>query len=344
VVNFRFLSDGFERADGLGCGFRLRFVTVGSVLAALCLLWIPELVRAQAQTGTDHKPAVVVSGLSLPSAIASDSQGNLYIVDEGCGIPSGPGDCNVYKETVSGAAYTQSSVTSFTSANLPTSVAVDAGGNIYIGVNGKGLFKETPSGQTYAQSSIGCAFAKPTALALDGKGNLYIADSGSGRVYREKAGDTCNTASVVASLTDVTGLAVDSCGSVYVAQSTDSASIVKETPANGGYVQSSVGSGMSGLIGVAVDEHKDLYYSDLLGKVGVWTPDGQGYTQRNVMTGLPLSPIGGLAVDGAGNVYIADFTNSRVWKAPPSFPLPTAPACGATPAPPTGAAATVRPK
>jgi streptogramin lyase len=314
-------------------------------LAMLCLISsIPALVRGQAQSGGSQTPTVVVNGLSLPSAIASDSQGNLYIVDEGCGIPGGGGDCNVYKEAPSGSSYTQSQVASLTSANLPTSVAVDARGNVYIAVNGKGIYQEAPSGQTYVQTVVGCAFAKPTALALDGKGNFYVADSATGRVYREKAEDTCTTATVVASLPTVTGVAVDNCGNIYVAQSTNAGAIVKETPSNGGYVQSAVGSGMVGLIGLTVDGHQDVYYSDLGGKVGAWVPDSQGYSRQTVMTGLQFSPIGGLAADGASNVYIADFSNNRVWKAVPSFPLPTAPACGAAPAAPAGAAVPVQPK
>jgi hypothetical protein len=345
VLDFRLSSGGSGRAGGPGRGYGFRSVAAAALLAGWCLTgWMPPLVRAQAQSGGAPAPTVVVSGLSLPSAIASDSQGNLYIVDEGCGIPGGEGDCNIYKEAPSGAVYTQSRVSTFTAPNLPTSVAVDAGGNVYIGVTGKGLLKEAPAGQIYAQSAIGCAFAKPVALALDGKGDIYVADSATGRVYREKAEDTCASAAVVASLASVTGLAVDGCGGVYVAQSTNPGAIVKETPLNGGYVQAAVGSGMAGLIGVTVDAHQDVFYSDLGGKVGVWIANTQGYTQGTVMTGLPFAPIGGLAVDGASNAYIADFTSGRVWKAIPSFPLPTPPACGAAPAPPTGASAAVQPQ
>jgi sugar lactone lactonase YvrE len=343
VVDFRLSSEGSGRAGGSVHSLGLRFRAFWVAQAVLCLLCsIPALVCAQTQAGANQGPAVIITGLNLPSAIASDSQGNLYVVDEGCGIPAVEGDCNVYKESLSGGAWTQSRVAAFTSANLPTSVAVDAGGNVYIGVTGKGLYRETPSGRSYTESTIGCAFAKPKALAFDGKDSFFVADAETGRVYREKAGDSCATATVVASLTNVTGVAVDSCGNVYVAESTGAASIVKETPSQGGYLQSSVGSGMAALIGVAVDAHQDVYYSDVSGSVSVWVPGAQGYTQHAVMTGLPLSPIGGMAIDAANNLYFADFTNSRVWKAVPAFALPPSPPCGAAPAPPAGAKATAQ--
>lgn len=334
-MEFQQPSEDSGRASGQQCRFAIGAFRIA--LAVLCLACsVPGLVFAQAQTAEKEGPAVVITGLDLPSAIASDSQGNLYVVDEGCGIPAGQGDCNVYKETLSGKTYTQSNVAAFTSANLPTSIAADAGGNVYIGVTGKGLYKEAPSGQGYTQSAIGCAFAKPVALAFDGKDGLYVADGETGRVYREKAGDTCATATVVASLTNVTGLAVDSCGNVYIAQSTGAASIVKETPSSGGYVQSAVGSGMAGLIGVAVDGRQDVYYSDVMGRVSVWVPNGRDHTQHPVMTGLPLSPIGGMAIDAGNNLYFADFTNSRIWKVAPAFDLPTPAACSAAPGAPSG--------
>jgi serine/threonine protein kinase, bacterial len=307
-------------------------------------IWIPACFCAQGQTGGNQGPTVVINGLNLPSAITSDSQGNLYIVDEGCGIPAGQGDCNVYKEAVSGGAYTRSLVAAFTSANLPTSIAADAGGNVYVGVNGKGLYKETPAGSAYTQSSIGCAFAKPTALAFDGKEGFFVADSATGRLYREKAGDTCAMVTVVGNLTNVTGVAVDRCGNVYVAQSAGEASILKETPSNGGYIQSAVGSGMAGMIGVAVDGHGDVYYSDVMGSVSVWVPHGHEYTQHPVMKGLPLSPIGGMAIDGANNLYFADFTNSRIWKIAPAFALPEPPPCEDAPTSPANPKGAVQPK
>jgi hypothetical protein len=338
VVDFRL--SGERSGRGLRPRLRLASNAVSTARAILCLACaIPALVCAQTPAA-NPAPAVVITGLDLPSAIASDSQGNLYIVDEACGIPGGHGDCNVYRETVSGAGYTQSLVSAFTQPGLPTSIAVDGSGNVYIGVTGKGIYREAPSAQGYTQSAIGCEFAKPVALAFDGKDSFYVADAQTGRVYREKAADTCATATVVAALANVTGLAVDNCGSVYIAQGSGTASIVKETPLNGGYVQSAVGSEMAGPNGVAVDGHQDVYASDVMGRVSVWVPSGHDYTQHPVMSGLSLSPIAGMAVDGANNLYYADFTNSRVLKAVPSFALPTPPACGAPPAPPGGLKAT----
>lgn len=297
----------------------------------------------QTQPAAAAAPAVVVSGLDLPGAIAADGQGNLYVVDEGCAIPAAGGDCNLYKETLSGGTYAQSRVATFSADDRPTSIAVDGAGNVYVGLTGKGLVKETPSGQAWTPTPVGCAFPKPAALAFDGKDTFFVFDTQSGHIYREKATDTCATATVVASAANLTGLAVDRCGSVYVAESTGSASIVRETPVMGGYSQSTVGSGQAGLIGVGVDAHGDVYSADVIGNVSVWVPSGRDYTQHTVMKGLSLSPIGPMAFDGADSLYFAEFPNSRIWKAAPSFSLPAAPACGAPAAPSTGQASPAQP-
>lgn len=330
-----------------GSGSRRNFKLEGSMVRALAVACLAcsfsARLGAQTQPSVPAAPAIVVSGLDLPAAIASDGTGNLYVVDAGCAIPAAQGDCNVYKETLSGGRYSQSRVTSFDSKERPTSIAVDAGGNVYVGVTGKGLVKESPSGQAWAQSLVGCAFAKPTALAYDGKDTFFVFDAQTGHIYREKATDTCATAAVVASPANVTALAVDSCGDVYLAQSTGSAAIVRETPVMGGYAQSTVGSGMAGLIGVGVDAHGDVYSADVMGGVNVWVPSGRDYAEHNVMKGLSLSPIGPMAFDGANNFYFAEFPNSRIWKVSPSFPVPPALACGA-PAAPSGGQATAAPQ
>jgi outer membrane protein assembly factor BamB len=329
VVCFRRGSAGSGTGNVRQQGFGFQFTHARRVRAVFCLAcWVPALVCASAQTGDIPGPAVIINGLSLPSAIASDKQGNLYVVDEGCGVPGGQGDCNVYRESASGGTWTQSRIAAFTSSNLPTSVAVDGSGNVYIGVTGAGIYRETPSGSGYTQTSVGCAFAKPAALASDSHGNLFVADSTTGRVYREKAADTCASATVVTNTASVTGLAVDECGDLYIAQSSGDNGILKEAPSGGGYAQSAVGSGMAGVIGVAVDGHRDVYYSDDAGTVAVWIPNAQGYAQQSVKTGLPPSPIGGMAVDGANNLYFAEFPSSRIWKAVPAFTPPPAPACG----------------
>lgn len=92
----------------------------------------------------------------------------------------------VYKETLSGGSYAQSTIAS--SLSDPTSIAVDGSGNVYIALYGtpnnleaSQVLEETPSGSTYTQrfwSGQGeYDFAVPTTIAVDATGNLYLTTS-----------------------------------------------------------------------------------------------------------------------------------------------------------------------
>ncbi len=174
-----------------------------------------------------------------------------------------------------------------TGLNHPTGVAVDANGIVYVTdtLNNR-VLKETPSGANYTESvllSIG--LNSPFGIAVDGAGNLYIVDALNRRILKEtlSVGGYTETVLVATSLHGPTGVAVDGSGNVYYADS----------PSN------------SGNLGV-----QRIVKKTLLG--GVYTDS----TVADVSTGLD-NPIG-VAVDGAGNVYIADTDIAKVWKETPS--------------------------
>ena len=102
--------------------------------------------------------------------IAVDGSGNVYIADNARNL--------IYKETLSGGGYTQSTVPTG-ALNDPCSVAVDGSGNLYIVDCGNyRVLKETLSAGSYSESivasfTVGIGTG-PGAVAVDGAGNLYI--------------------------------------------------------------------------------------------------------------------------------------------------------------------------
>lgn len=81
--------------------------------------------------------------------------------------------------------------------------------------------------------------------------------------------------------------------------------------------QSTVGSGLSVPLGIAVDAAGNVYIADSAnGRVLKETLSSGSFTQSVVASGLN-NPYG-VAVDGAGNVYIADTNNNRVLEETPS--------------------------
>ena len=111
-------------------------------------------------------------------------------------------------------------------------------------------------------------------------------------------------------------LAVDGSESVYITDFQHNR-VLKETLISGAYVQSIVGSGFNGPLGVVVDGSGDVFIADTYNnRVVEETPSAGGYLQSQIGTGfnLPMR----LAVDGSGNLYIAEYGNNRVLEESPS--------------------------
>jgi len=79
-----------------------------------------ERVLKWTLTGGSYVESTIVSGLQNPWGVAVDGSGNVYIGDQGG---------KLYKETLSGGAYTQSTLGS---NMVPNGVAVDGSGNVYV--------------------------------------------------------------------------------------------------------------------------------------------------------------------------------------------------------------------
>jgi trimeric autotransporter adhesin len=154
----------------------------------------------------------------------------------------------------------------------------------------------------------------PTAVAVDGAGNLFIADFGNGLIRRVSADGTIvsvvgssngaplvNSAGAVSvTLIGPTGLAVDGAGTIY-------------------FTQGSVGSGS----GLAIGDYR--VWSVANGVVTALAGDGfESYAgDGGAAIGAQLEQPASAAVDGAGNLYIADSENHRVRKISPGGTITT---------------------
>lgn len=212
------------------------------------------------------------SYLYIPEGVAVDSLDNVYVSDTG--------NDQVLKETLLEGSYVPTTIAGPQNGlDFPFGTAVDIAGNVYIAdyFNNR-ILKETLSGGTYIQSTVPTStLAYPFAVAVDNLGNLYISDTYDHRVLKETLSAGGYSESTLADLTSYGGgrspfgIAADARGNIYFSALSDLSNYVddknddvfKETPSNGGYIQSTVvSSGEQNPHGVAVNARGDLYLAD----------------------------------------------------------------------------------
>jgi sugar lactone lactonase YvrE len=246
---------------------------------------------------------------SLPSGVAVDSSGNVYVADSGNDTIRKITPAGVVT-TLAGLAGVQGSTNATGSAarfNNPFGVAVDSTGNVYVGDAGNNTIRKiTPGGVVTTLAGLAgvagsvngtnttARFNAPFGVAVDSSGTVYVADSGNQTIRKiTPAGVVTNLAGLArtagsadgtnstARFNTPSGVAVDSSGTVYVAD-TDNDTIRKITPT--GVVTTLAGLAKS------------------FGSI-----DGTNKTARF------YNPYG-VAVDSSGTVYVADYYSFAIRK------------------------------
>jgi sugar lactone lactonase YvrE len=192
--------------------------------------------------------------------------------------------------------------------STPLGIAADASGNLYLADTYNHLIRKIDSSGTVTVlagsgtdgfvngNGAAASFAWPEGLAVDGSGNVYVADRGNHAIRKITPAGVVTTlaGSGTAAFTDGTGtgaafnqpvaIVLDTSGNLYVAESENHA-IRKVTPT--GVVTTVAGTGTAG------------------------SADGTG-------TAASFWYPKGLALDGSGNLYVADQYNHTIRKITPA--------------------------
>jgi streptogramin lyase len=125
---------------------------------------------------TDWTIAITYTGggLSSPSAIANDANGNVWVANAG--------NNSVTELSNTGAAITTS--TGFTGGGIrdPQGIAIDSAGNAWVANAGNNSITEIAPGLTSPLQITGNSLSTPEGIAIDGAGNIWVANNGSNSI------------------------------------------------------------------------------------------------------------------------------------------------------------------
>jgi len=322
----------------------------------------------------------------LPSSVALDSGGNIYVADQG--------NSSIRKVTSTGVVTTLAGLSgnqgsangSGPSARFygPSGLTLDSASNLYVTdtINST-IRKVTPEGvvTTFAGTAgvdsngnpltgyvnatgAGARFYYPTAITIDSATNLYVADSFNGAIRKVTSTRVVSTVAgfpqldadgllplpgsadgigTAARFYRPSGIAVNSAGTIYVADTfnhtirkIDTAAVVSTVAGVAGLAGNADGIGAVARFnypsGLAMDSDGNLYITDSANNtIRKMTPGGV-VTTLGGMPGITGSADGqgsvarfyypaGIALDSAGNLYVADYFPSTIRKgyAPPKI-------------------------
>ncbi|MET8650916.1 serine/threonine-protein kinase PknD [Nocardia aurea] len=250
-------------------------------------------------SGFSSQTALPFSGVSLPTGVAVDAAGNVYVADMG----------NDQVLKLAPGASTPTSLP-FTGLKNPQNVAVDTAGNIYVtDTSNDRVLKLAPGASTPTALPF-AGLKDPRGVAVDGAGDVYVADRGNDRVVRLAAGAPTPTTLPLTGLQGPDGVAVDAAGNVYITElGTEQ---VRMLAAGASTPTMLPITGLKDPQGLAVGAAGDVYIVDWGNKWVVMLSVGASTPTPLPLTGLKNPQ--GVAVDAAGDVYITDLGPDPVVK------------------------------
>lgn len=315
-------------------------VLVSMFLPVFCQAQAPPpytITTAAGQGGTagfsGDGGAATSATLSGPAGLVFDSSGSLYIADSlnhrVRKITNGTISTAAGNGTAGFAGDGSSATASGTELNSPSGLAFDSSGNLFIADTGNYVLRKVSGGNiatAAGNNSLGAGFSgdlgpatsaqlnNPSGVAVDSAGNIYIADPGTNIVRI-----VCANQTPIACTSSAFGSSTFAAGDV----NTFAGSTINGigNPGYQGDGGAATGSLLSNPVAVTFDQAGNLYIADS-GNNAVRKVDTNGIITTVAGTGVPgysgdgglataaqLNTPKGVAVDSAGNIFIADSVN-----------------------------------
>ncbi|MDF2838104.1 MAG: inlA, partial [Paenibacillus sp.] len=208
---------------------------------------------------------------------------------------------------------------------IPEGIAVDSAGRVYVADQGNERIQMFDAGLTFMASRDGGGSSfLPFGLAVDGEGSLYMTSGGALLKY-VPAENVVSQLNEWGTLSDPTELAIDADGFIYVAD-TGGHKIVK-FDSTGQMVDEMVGVDEPNNfyfrpVGIAVDSERNIVYSADGKNIQTFNTDGEQLDENwGQPEGGAFGNISGIALDGEGNLFVADEGSYKIHKFNPAGEL-----------------------
>jgi sugar lactone lactonase YvrE len=263
-----------------------------------------------------------------PSGIKFAANGNLYVADRGNNAiriitPAG------VVSTLAGAPPATTSTNVFPEGALldgtgngsrfwsPSDIAIDSANNVFVADTGNNAIRKiTPTGQTSTVAGLypasaeningtGAAarFHDPRGIAVGPAGELYVADAGNRAIRKVSPAGAVTTLASTAGIPEWT--AADTTGNVYVSEDTG---VIEKISPDG--TISTLAGPFPSAAGLAVDLSGNVYVADSKASSIHKIAPGGSVSELNLTTSPGSSVLlrgpQGLALDGAGNLYVVN--------------------------------------
>ncbi len=239
--------------------------------------------------------AALSATFNSPTRLTKDASDNFYVADR---------DNNQIRK-ISSAGIVTTFATGF---NLPNGVIINTDGNLYVANTTANLInKVTPSGvvtvfagsgsQTFANGTgTAASFYYPYGISCDLSGNLYVADSFNNRIRKITSAAVVTTYAGNGSATWADGPAANASFNIPNCTSVD----------------------ISGTLYVSDPSNYRIRKITTAGQVSTFAGTGIAGSTNGTAASATFGATGGVAVDGIGNIYVADLGNSLIRKIDPA--------------------------
>ena len=293
-------------------------------------------VYGQGNSFTSASAHTDANSLSNPAASVLDNNGNLYVADKSNNRvleygpfgnvsvcpPASPSGCgNTYTLSYNVSASTTFGTTQVLTQGVGSLDFIAASGSTCTGTISSGnsctvnvIFAPIAPGLRMGEVRLFDNLSNPLASTA-----IYGNGLGSAIAFGGGTQTTINTGTYSIGIPN--GVTVDAAGDVFISDSGNHQ--VVKVPANNG-TPTTVGVGLMYPQGLAVDGGGDLFIADNSLNEVVEVPAGCSGSGCQVVVPTPQCVVGfsglcaqlGVAVDGAGDVFVASFTGGEVVKVP----------------------------